>query len=79
MKLKLFRFHQRFFFMSLKIILANVLMLVFLLGFNAGADEWIEWSNLTRLGNLAFLCIGGGVCYALGLLIVGIRPKHFSH
>ncbi len=78
-KLKLFSFHRRFFFMSLKIILANVLMLVFLLGFNSAADEWIEWNNLTRIGNLAFLSIGGGVCYVVGLFIVGIHPNHFSH
>jgi putative peptidoglycan lipid II flippase len=78
-KLKLFSFHRLFFFMSLRIILANLLMLAFLLGFNSPADQWFEWSALARVGNLAFLCLGGGVCYGLGLLLVGIRPNHFSH
>jgi putative peptidoglycan lipid II flippase len=78
-KFKLFSFHRLFFFMSLRIILANLLMLAFLLGFNSPADQWFEWSALARVGNLAFLCLGGGVCYGLGLLLVGIRPNHFSH
>ncbi|MDC1436944.1 polysaccharide biosynthesis C-terminal domain-containing protein, partial [Gammaproteobacteria bacterium] len=78
-KLKLFSFHRKFFFMSLQIILANLLMLAFIMGFNTAADQWIEWNTLTRVGNLAFLCIGGGFCYCLGLLIVGIRPSNFRH
>lgn len=79
MKLKLFSFHRKFCVMSLQIVLANLLMLAFLLGFNTGTDQWVEWNNLTRIGNLAFLCIGGGFCYGLGLLLAGIRPLHFRH
>ncbi len=79
MKLKLFHFHRKFFLLSLKVVLANFLMLGFIVGFNVGADQWLEWSTLVRVGNLAFLCVGGGMCYGLGLLIVGIRPMHFRH
>ncbi len=78
-KLKLFNFQRKFFVMTLKIVLANLLMLAFLLGFNAAAEQWLDWNTWARAGNLAFLCIGGGFCYGLGLLIVGIRPGHFRH
>ncbi|MDG2090620.1 MAG: murein biosynthesis integral membrane protein MurJ [Gammaproteobacteria bacterium] len=78
MKIKLFSFHRRFFVMSFQIVFANLLMLAFLLGFNESADQWLSWSSMARSGNLAMLCLGGGICYGLGLLIAGIRPRDFS-
>ncbi len=79
LKLKLFSFNRKFLLMSVQILIANLLMLAFLLGFNAAADQWLDWNTLARAGNLAFLCVGGGLCYGLGLLIVGIRPHDFKH
>lgn len=79
MKLKLFRFNRKLFFMFLQIIFANLLMLIFILAFNVAEQQWFEWSTLARSGNLAFLCLGGALCYGLGLLIVGIRPRDFKH
>lgn len=79
MKLKLFRFHRKFFYLTLQILIANLLMLAFIVGFNDAAEQWLEWGTLTRTGNLAFLCLGGGLSYGLGLLLVGIRPSDFKH
>lgn len=79
MKLKLFSFNRLFIFLGIRVLLANLVMLLFILVFNETADQWLEWDTITRSGNLAFLCIGGGVCYVLGLLIVGIRPRDFTH
>lgn len=78
-KLKLFSFQRSFCLMLLRIVIANVAMLVFLLSFSDTPAQWLEWGTLARVGNLTFLCLGGVFCYLLGLLLVGIRPKDFSH
>jgi putative peptidoglycan lipid II flippase len=78
-KIKLFHFQRSFFVLLLQLLVANVLMLAFLLGFNVTSEEWLAWNTMTRSGNLAFLCIGGALCYGIALLLVGIRPRDFRH
>ena len=79
MKLKLFRFQRSFWLMFFRIVMANLLMLVFLLSFSGSAAQWLDMDTLGRVIKLGLLCLGGAVCYLLGLFVLGIRPKDFSH
>ncbi len=78
-KLKLFRFQKSFLTVSLRIVLANIFMVVFLVFFSQSGENWQAWGTLVRVGNLAFLCIGGICVYLLGLFVVGVRIKDFRH
>lgn len=79
MKLRLFSFQRSFWVLCLRLLLANVLMLLFLMQFSAGAEQWLAWGNWKRASNLGFLCLGGGVIYLLGLGLAGLRPRDFNH
>lgn len=78
-KLKLFHFQRKLYVLLLQLFAANVLMLVFLLSFNEAGEQWLAWNTMARSGYLAFLCFGGVLCYGIGLLLVGIRPRDFRH
>ena len=61
-----------------KIIFANEIMALFLYVCIDG-DQWFDWTAFDRAFNLAFWIALGGLVYAISLLLIGIRPKNFSH
>jgi len=79
MKLNLFSFQRFFWGLCLRLLAANILMLLFLLQFADDALAWLAWSNTQRVYELAFLCLGGVLVYLLGLLLVGLKPCDFYH
>ncbi len=63
----------------LQIVAANLVMVLFLLGFAADTGVWIERGLWDRILSLGLLCCGGGGLYFLMLWIAGIRLSHLRH
>jgi putative peptidoglycan lipid II flippase len=59
--------------------LANLAMVLTLLGLLQVWSDWSEWDWLQRAVRLAVLCGAGFLVYLLALLAVGVRPRHFRH
>ena len=61
---------------GLRIILANSGLVGFLIYYTPDLSNWLEWSSLTKVVQLAFI-VGGGVAIYSGLLFcTGLRAKH---
>jgi putative peptidoglycan lipid II flippase len=77
MKVRLFSFQRAFWGLCLRLLSANLLMLVFLLYFADDTLAWLVWTNTQRISELAFLCLGGAMVYLFGLLLMGLKPRDF--
>jgi putative peptidoglycan lipid II flippase len=62
-----------------QVVFATTAMVVFLIYFSPSLQQW-------RLGDLGFrvywmgsLVIGGIFCYLIGLVLTGVRKRHFQH
>lgn len=60
----------------LRLVLANGLLIAFLLGFAGSLSEWLALSGEGRALRLAAVVAGGVAVYVAALLAVGIRPRH---
>lgn len=64
----------------LQMLLANIVMIAFIVYFNPAVSEWLLFDAWHRLMWVAILVMGAMVVYGLTLLLVGLRPKNFfSH
>ena len=57
-----------------KIVMATVLMGIFLVLMQGGAQSWFEAGVAERVARLAFLVVVGGAIYGVALLGLGLRP-----
>jgi putative peptidoglycan lipid II flippase len=58
-----------------QLLLANGLMLGFLLWCLPAADAWLALAFWPRLGWMLAICGGGALVYGVGLLVVGVKLK----
>jgi putative peptidoglycan lipid II flippase len=61
----------------IKVIVSAVCMGVLLWFMAPQAQVWFEAALAKRVMMLSGLVALGGGCYLLGLLVMGIRPRHF--
>lgn len=62
----------------LRIILASVSMAVVVYWWLPATEQWLMWSWWQRVMRILPLCGGGVFAYALFLLLLGARPRHFQ-
>jgi putative peptidoglycan lipid II flippase len=60
-----------------QLLLANGLMVAFLLYASPPQEAWFEMGFWVRLFTMLAVCGAGGIIYGLGLLMVGIRFKEW--
>jgi putative peptidoglycan lipid II flippase len=61
--------------LSLQILFASGLMILFLYYFNPTSQAWLDFTKLQAYLALLLLILGGMLVYAATLLIVGVKPK----
>lgn len=72
-----FRFQPGWGLFSLRVVVANVVMCVFLVWLSGDWQEWLDWSTWHQVWMMALLCFGGMSVYALTLMLGGMRPTDF--
>lgn len=71
-----FRFQSGWSVFLLRIILANALMVYFLLSFAGEWQDWLLWNMTDKLVQLAILVLGGVSVYIAILFASGLRWRH---
>jgi putative peptidoglycan lipid II flippase len=71
-----FRFQSGWGVFLLRIILANALMVYFLLSFSGSWQDWLDYSMMDKLIQLGALVFGGISIYAGALFAAGLRWRH---
>ena len=61
----------------LRLVFANVVLLLFLWFATADLAVWFGWSSLVRVWHLAILCVGAVLLYFLCLWLSGMRLREF--
>ncbi len=64
---------------ALRLLGACAAMVAVVWWLNVPSAEWFAWGWQRRALQLALLVIGGLVAFALGLLVLGLRPRHLRH
>jgi putative peptidoglycan lipid II flippase len=72
-----FQFQPGWGVFSLRVMLANALMCLFLVWLAGDWQQWLDWSTWRQVWMMALLCFGGMAVYALTLLLGGMRPADF--
>ncbi len=62
----------------LRIAIASIGLVIFLLMFNPALETWLAWSRITRIINLGALISISAVIYGATLLLLGIRFRQFG-
>ncbi len=75
-KEKAFRFYAGWGLWSLRLLLANVCMGVFLTTQTGVWTDWLTWSSPTQVGHMAGLVVGGVFVYVAVLVALGLRWRH---
>jgi putative peptidoglycan lipid II flippase len=65
--------------LALRLAGANIAMVVLLWWLSADVSVWLAWDVWHRAGNLAWLCVAGGVAYFALLFLSGSRLRHFRN
>ncbi|MDX1491830.1 MAG: murein biosynthesis integral membrane protein MurJ [Pseudohongiellaceae bacterium] len=68
-----FRFQSGWLVFLLRLVLANALMVCFLVFTASAWQEWLDWGVWTRIGQLCLLCLGGLGIYLAVLYLAGLR------
>jgi putative peptidoglycan lipid II flippase len=71
-----FRFQAGWGVFLLRLLLANALMLMFLVVLAGAWQQWIDWSLQQRVLQMTVLVLGGVCLYVAVLFIVGLRWRH---
>lgn len=71
-----FRFQPGWGRLVLQMLAANAVMILVLLSLAGQWEEWMEWTILAKVGQLAMLVLGGLLAYLLSLYVCGLRPRH---
>ena len=61
-----------------KILVSTLLMVGMITYFNPAIGQWIQWSLLDKISNLAMLISLGGLVFVMSLFLLGIRPRTFK-
>lgn len=70
---KLFVAQPGWLLFALRMLVANTMMVTFLVYFAGDWQEWLFWDLFTRVWHLIVLCIGGFLIYAGCLYLCGMR------
>lgn len=62
-----------------RLIMANVAMGAVLVWLCADPEQWLNWGVWTRMENIVVLVVSGMLSYAMVLLMMGMRIRHFRH
>lgn len=62
--------------LMLQMLAANAVMILVLLSLAGQWEEWMEWTIMVKVGQLAILVFGGLLAYLLPLYVCGLRPRH---
>jgi len=62
---------------GLRLVLANLVMALFLIGFSPGTAHWLVAGLWEKVGWISGLCVGGFGIYISVLCVLGFRPRHF--
>lgn len=57
----------------LQLVIANAIMVGFLIIYVGDWQDWLTWDVYTRISHLAVLCVGGFLVYAASLFVSGLR------
>lgn len=71
-----FRFQPGWGRLLLQMLVANAVMILLLLSLAGQWEEWMEWTIVAKVGQLALLVLGGLLAYLLSLYVCGLRPRH---
>ena len=71
-----FRFQPGWGRLLLQMLAANAVMILLLLSLAGQWEEWMEWTIVAKVGQLALLVLGGLLAYLLSLYVCGLRPRH---
>ena len=71
-----FRFQPGWGRLLSQMLAANVAMILVLLSLAGQWEEWMEWTIMAKVGQLAVLVLGGLLAYLLSLYVCGLRPRH---
>jgi putative peptidoglycan lipid II flippase len=71
-----FRFQAGWGVFLMRLLLANVVMLAFLVLLAGAWQQWTDWSLQQRVLQMAVLVVGGVCLYVAVLFIVGLRWRH---
>ncbi len=71
-----FRFQPGWGRLLMQMLAANAVMVLVLLSLAGQWEEWMEWTILAKVGQLAVLVLGGLLAYLLSLYVCGLRPRH---
>jgi len=71
-----FRFQPGWGRLLLQMLAANAVMILVLVSLAGQWEEWMEWTILAKVGQLAVLVLGGLLAYLLSLYVCGLRPRH---
>ncbi|MEX2129956.1 MAG: murein biosynthesis integral membrane protein MurJ [Pseudohongiellaceae bacterium] len=72
-RLKLMRFQAVWTGFALRLLVANTVMVIFLVWYMGEWQAWLEWDLASRLLQLTVLCSGGIIAYFGSLYISGLR------
>lgn len=71
-----FRFQPGWGVFLLRVLLANGLMVYFLISFSGTWQDWLGWSIVDKVLQLALLVLGGVSIYLAALFAAGLRWRH---
>jgi putative peptidoglycan lipid II flippase len=74
---KIFIPHSGWWFLLLRIVVANVLMAAMALWLAGPLQRWFAWSAAQRVYHLGEIMVVGVVIYFAALFLMGLRFKHF--
>ena len=63
---------------AIRMVVANVALLGFILGLSPVAEQWFAWSEWMRISSVAGVVLGGVLVYFGVLLALGMRLRHFK-
>lgn len=72
-----FRFQPGWLLFSVRLLIANIVMAVFLVVFSGQWELWLERGTSERVLQLTMLCAGGLLVYGVVLWLCGMRPGQF--
>ncbi|MEX0963551.1 MAG: murein biosynthesis integral membrane protein MurJ [Pseudohongiellaceae bacterium] len=71
-----FKFQPGWGIFLLRALLANGLMIYFLISFSGDWQDWLLWTMADKIVQLSILVVGGIALYAVALVIAGLRWRH---
>ena len=77
-KEKVFYFQRGWLLYSVRILIANLILSLFLFVSSSELTTWLGWSTRTQILELSMLVLGGVSIYFISLYLLGLRWAHFQ-